>query len=204
MKSVAPSLKLTLRRWLHSQQLQAVPDKRSATGCRKTWSTVSEQQNTIKGINGLSTKQQLVSTKRFLVYFLGPLLYIITRNTSMSNSDSLRRREASLQRRTTPYPLDTGECEEQTCSWIELRSHQWVISYEEGRRQNGISVIWKMFPRCQSLSVQRPFAALPHWRGIGSGDPDEGRAHKTVVLLEQHKLIHHSPGVRRRSPGCEF
>lgn len=31
-----------------------------------------------------------------------------------------------------------------------------------------------------------------------------GGRYKMVVLLEQHGLIYHSPGVRRRSPGCEF
>lgn len=48
------------------------------------------------------------------------------------------------------------------------------------------------------------------WRGrvvkmVGGGVlVAAGGRYKMVVLLEQHGLIYHSPGVRRRSLGCEF
>lgn len=156
--------------------------------------TVSIKENFI---NALTPEQLILTTgilERFQIFIFLPLA--LYHYNIMSYSDLLRWRH--LQLTTTPCPLDMTWMLKQTCSWIKRQSRQQVISYEERSYQRHL----RIFSWCRSLSV---LGCLQCLHNEGESAQGGGRwRYKMVVLLEQHKLIYHSPGVRRRSLGCEF
>lgn len=173
-----------------NKPIQPIPDKRSSAGCRKYF---------IHGEHWAVNIDKEISGNVRDFYFLGPCSLLLQQTLQCQIPSCLGEDMCSLaphHTHLTPANVESRHAAELNV----IHATQWLPMRREAGRTVSVSS-----ENVSSLPKPSQSGALCGAFTLKGSQLRGGRwRYKMVVLLEQHKLIYHSPGVRRRSLGCEF